>query len=51
MASVGIQPTDEAMHARYGDTFGTEDSGADHTINRIDELLPILDDLAREQAG
>jgi putative hydrolase of the HAD superfamily len=46
-SKVGIR----TVHARYGDTFGTEESGADFTINRIDELLPILDGLVKEPTG
>jgi putative hydrolase of the HAD superfamily len=31
--------------ARYGDTFGTKDSGADHDLNDIHELVEIVDRL------
>jgi len=40
-AKVGI-PT---VFARYGDTFGTKDSGADYEINDIEKLLDIVDEL------
>lgn len=32
-----------SVFARYGDIFNTQDSGADHEINRIDELPGIID--------
>ena len=31
--------------ARYGDTFGTKDSGADYEVNDIYELVEIVDRL------
>ena len=31
------------VFARYGDIFNTEDSGADHEIDDISELIPIVD--------
>lgn len=33
------------VHARYGDTFGTVESGADFVAESIRDLLPILDGL------
>jgi len=36
------------VFARYGDTFGTEESGADFEINDLSELLQILDRLQDE---
>jgi putative hydrolase of the HAD superfamily len=36
------------VFARYGDTFGTEESGADFEINDLSELLGILDRLEDE---
>jgi HAD superfamily hydrolase (TIGR02253 family) len=38
---VGIR----TVFARYGDTFGTVHSGADHDIDDIQELLPLVDRL------
>ncbi len=35
----------QTVFARYGNTFGTQDSGADHDINDIFELLNIVDHL------
>ncbi len=35
----------KTVFARYGDTFGTVNSGADYEINDILELLPIVDNL------
>jgi len=31
------------VFARYGDTFGTVESGADYDINDISELLEIVE--------
>lgn len=39
-AKVGMK----TVFARYGDTFGTENSGADFEINDIQDLLKIVDD-------
>jgi putative hydrolase of the HAD superfamily len=33
------------VFARYGDTFGTVDSGADYEIDDIQELIGIVNDL------
>ena len=33
------------VHARYGDTFGTVDSGADYAVDSIRQLLDIVDRL------
>lgn len=38
---VGIR----TVHARYGDTFDTVESGADYDIQTIRELVPIIDEL------
>jgi len=47
-SGIGIR----TVHARYGDTFGTVESGADFEINSVRELLPILDQLnAADAAG
>ena len=40
-AKVGIR----TAFARYGDTFGTKDSGADFDLNDIYELVGIVDRL------
>jgi putative hydrolase of the HAD superfamily len=40
-AKLGIR----TVHARYGDTFGTVESGADFVVDSIRDLLPILDEL------
>jgi HAD superfamily hydrolase (TIGR02253 family) len=40
-AQLGIS----TVFARYGDTFGTKDSGADHELNDILELLGIVEKL------
>lgn len=40
-AKVGMK----TVFARYGDTFGTEHSGADYEINDIQELLKIVDEV------
>jgi putative hydrolase of the HAD superfamily len=40
-AQLGIS----TVFARYGDTFGTKESGADHELNDILELLAIVDEL------
>ena len=37
------------VFARYGDTFGTKESGADYDIDDLGELLPILDGLEAEE--
>jgi putative hydrolase of the HAD superfamily len=42
--AVGIR----TVFARYGDTFGTLQSGADYEIDDIHELLPLIDALAGE---
>ena len=36
--------------ARYGDTFGTRESGADHDLNDVFELVAIVDRLNGERA-
>ncbi len=36
------------VFARYGDTFGTVNSGADYEINDIKELIKIVDELNRD---
>ena len=33
------------VHARYGDTFGTLESGADFVVDSIADLIPILERL------
>jgi len=38
----------KTVFARYGDTFGTKNSGADYEINDIIQLLEIVDSLAKE---
>ncbi|MBM3325039.1 MAG: HAD-IA family hydrolase, partial [Calditrichaeota bacterium] len=38
------------VFARYGDTFNTQESGADFDINDLSELLDILDQLESEHA-
>lgn len=40
-AKVGMK----TVFARYGDTFGTEHSGADYEINDIQDLLKIVDEV------
>jgi putative hydrolase of the HAD superfamily len=35
----------KTVFARYGDTFGTQESGADYEVNDILELLAIVDGL------
>ncbi len=40
-AKVGMK----TVFARYGDTFGTEHSGADYEINDIQDLMKIVDDV------
>ena len=40
-SGIGIR----TVHARYGDTFGTVESGADFEINSVRDLLPIIDQL------
>jgi putative hydrolase of the HAD superfamily len=42
--AVGIR----TVFARYGDTFGTEHSGADYEIGDVHELLPLIDAIAAE---
>ena len=42
--AVGIR----TVFARYGDTFGTLQSGADYEIDDIHELLPLIDGLSGE---
>lgn len=37
------------VFARYGDAFGTKNSGADYEINDILELLPIIEELNRSR--
>ncbi len=44
---VGIR----TVFARYGDTFGTKDSGADYEINDIVEIIDIVDRINREEGG
>lgn len=39
----------KTVFARYGDTFGTVNSGADFEINDILELLPIVDQLTKNK--
>ncbi|UCG51081.1 MAG: HAD-IA family hydrolase [Candidatus Latescibacterota bacterium] len=39
------------VFARYGDTFGTVESGAKYEIRDIIELIEIVDDLRRENEG
>jgi putative hydrolase of the HAD superfamily len=39
------------VFARYGDTFGTQDSGADFEINDAFELVGIVDRLNRSDSG
>jgi putative hydrolase of the HAD superfamily len=39
------------VFARYGDTFGTGDSGADFEINDLSELMGILDQLELAERG
>ena len=39
------------VFARYGDTFGTEHSGADFEIADVHELVPLIDQLSRADAG
>lgn len=39
------------VFARYGQTFGGEHSGADYEITHVHELLPLVDELSRRQAG
>jgi putative hydrolase of the HAD superfamily len=46
-AQLGI-PT---VFARYGDTFGTKESGADYELNDILELLGIVDELNEEKTA
>jgi putative hydrolase of the HAD superfamily len=43
--AVGIR----TVFARYGDTFGTLQSGADYEIGDIHELLPLIDGLSQER--
>jgi len=45
-AEVGIR----TVFARYGDTFGTKESGADFEISDAYALLKIVDDLNRKEA-
>ena len=45
--AIGIR----TVFARYGDTFGTRHSGADFEIGDVHELLPLIDDLCREEGG
>jgi putative hydrolase of the HAD superfamily len=35
----------KTVFARYGDTFGTIDSGANYDVNDIYELVGIIDEL------
>jgi putative hydrolase of the HAD superfamily len=42
-AEVGIR----TVFARYGDTFGTKESGADYEISDVYALVKIVDDLNR----
>lgn len=44
-AKVGMK----TVFARYGDTFGTKNSGADYEIYDIQELLKIVDDVNEKQ--
>ncbi len=44
--AVGIR----TVFARYGDTFGIEESGADFEIADIYDLLPLVDALSRESS-
>jgi putative hydrolase of the HAD superfamily len=37
----------KTIYARYGDTFGTEESGADWEINDASEIVDIVNDLNR----
>jgi putative hydrolase of the HAD superfamily len=46
-AQLGIR----TVFARYGDTFGTQESGADFELNDILELLDIVDGLNDGRAG
>ncbi|MCK5439530.1 MAG: HAD-IA family hydrolase [Gemmatimonadetes bacterium] len=46
-AKVNIQ----TVFARYGDTFGTVDSGADYEIDDIQELIGIVSDLNAGRSG
>jgi len=39
------------VFARYGDTFGTQDSGADFDIDDVFELVGIVDRLNRSDSG
>jgi putative hydrolase of the HAD superfamily len=41
----------KTVFARYGDTFGTQESGADFEINDILELLDIVDALNAPAPG
>jgi putative hydrolase of the HAD superfamily len=41
----------KTVFARYGDTFGTEDSGADFEIDDVLELLAVVDALNEAPAG
>ncbi|MBN1164064.1 MAG: HAD-IA family hydrolase [Candidatus Krumholzibacteriota bacterium] len=42
----------KTVFARYGDTFGTRDSGADYDVEDISELIKIVDNLnGREPKG
>jgi len=43
-AELGIR----TVFARYGDTFGTKESGADYEIDDIYELVSIIDDLNKK---
>jgi putative hydrolase of the HAD superfamily len=44
-SAVGIR----TVFARYGDTFGTAHSGADFEIQDVQELLPLIDELAGDE--
>jgi putative hydrolase of the HAD superfamily len=46
-AKLGIR----SVHARYGDTFGTIESGADFVVDSPREILSILDRLNGDEAG
>jgi len=45
--SLGIK----TVFARYGDTFGTQDSGADYEIDDVMELVGVVDQLNQTSAG
>lgn len=41
----------KTVFARYGDTFGTQDSGADYDITDVFELVAIVDGLNGRTTG